>query len=89
MPRPVLQASRPSQTMATIGPLSMSALVSILLFLLSCSLTCDETLKEWLVGEVGVVLLKVLLGWGDHLDGNHLVASLLEARDDVADEAAL
>ena len=75
--------------MATIGPLSISVLISISLFLVYCSPTCDETLEERLVGEVFVVLLKVLLGWGDHLDSNHLVASLLEALDDVANQATL
>jgi hypothetical protein len=35
------------------------------------------------------VLLQVLLAGADHLDGHELVAALLEAGDDVADEAAL
>jgi len=35
------------------------------------------------------VLLEVFLAWADHLGRNHLVASLLESRDDVADEASL
>jgi hypothetical protein len=33
--------------------------------------------------------LEVLLGGGDHLQGNELVSSLLEAADDVADESTL
>lgn len=35
------------------------------------------------------MLLEVLLGWGDELDGGELEATLLEARDDLADEATL
>lgn len=35
------------------------------------------------------MLLEVLLGRGDELDGSELEAAVLEARDDGADEAAL
>lgn len=49
----------------------------------------DQTLEEGLVRQVGVVLLEVLLGGSDELDGDELVAALLEAGDDCADEAAL
>jgi hypothetical protein len=35
------------------------------------------------------VLLEVLLGGGDELDGCELEAAVLEARDDGADETAL
>jgi hypothetical protein len=35
------------------------------------------------------VLLEVLLGGGDHLQGNELVAALLESLNDIADEATL
>jgi hypothetical protein len=35
------------------------------------------------------VLLKVLLGGGDELDGGKLEATVLETRDDGANEAAL
>lgn len=35
------------------------------------------------------MLLEVLLGGGDDLDGGELVALLFEAGDDVADEATL
>jgi|TARA_R110002003_G_scaffold145_11_gene13433 hypothetical protein len=35
------------------------------------------------------VLLEVLLGGGDELDGGELEAAVLEAGDDGADEAAL
>lgn len=35
------------------------------------------------------MLLEVLLGGGDELDGNELEAAVLEARDDGADQAAL
>lgn len=36
-----------------------------------------------------VVLLSVLLGGADELHGSELVAALLEAADDVGDEATL
>jgi hypothetical protein len=36
--------------------------------------TGNETLEERLLGEVGVVLLEVLLGGGDELDGDELEA---------------
>jgi hypothetical protein len=51
--------------------------------------TGDETLEERLVLQVLVVLLKVLLSGSDELDGGELVATLLEAADDLADEATL
>lgn len=35
------------------------------------------------------MLLEVFLGGRNHLQGNELVSSLLEAADDVADESAL
>lgn len=35
------------------------------------------------------MLLEVLFAWADHLSGNHLVPSLLESGDDVADESSL
>ena len=35
------------------------------------------------------MLLEVLLGGSDHLDGDELEAALFEAGDDVADEATL
>jgi hypothetical protein len=35
------------------------------------------------------VVLEVLLGGGDELDGGELEAALLEAGDDVADQATL
>lgn len=69
--RPVLTASRPSQTMAQMGPLSMSvrvdAAVSLALFskrrthsgALGCH-TGNEALVEGFVGQVFVVLLEVL-----------------------------
>jgi len=49
----------------------------------------DKALEERLVGEVLVVLLEVLLGRRDHLQGDQLVATLLETLDDVANKAAL
>lgn len=36
--------------------------------------TGNETLEEGLLAQVGVVLLEVLLGGGDELDGNELEA---------------
>ena len=48
----------------------------------------DESREEGLLGEVLVVLLKVLLGGGGKLDGGKLEATALEARDDGADETA-
>ena len=52
-------------------------------------LTGDETLEEGLASEVSVVLLEVLLGGGGELHGNELEATVLEARDDGANQAAL
>lgn len=49
----------------------------------------DKTGEEWLVGEVRVVLLEVLLAGGHELDGDELVATLLEASDDGTNEATL
>lgn len=39
----------------------------------------DETWEERLGGEIGIVLLEVLLGSVNHLEGDNLVASLLES----------
>ena len=55
----------------------------------SRKLTGDETLEEGLAGEVGVVLLKVLLAGAAELHGNELEATVLEARDDGANESTL
>ena len=67
-------------------------------------LTGDEALEERLVREVLVVLLEVLLGGRDHLDGDELVTkdissrllilrvsvpSLLETADDIANKSTL
>lgn len=49
----------------------------------------DERGEEGLGREVGVVLLEVLLGGSSELEGDELEAALLEAGDDLADEAAL
>lgn len=46
----------------------------------------DERGEEGLVLEVGVVLLKLLLGGLVKLEGDELEATLLEAADDLADE---
>lgn len=52
-------------------------------------LTGDETLEEGLASEVSVVLLEVLLAGGGQLHGNELEATVLEARDDGANESTL
>lgn len=49
----------------------------------------DEASEEGLVLEVGIVLLEVLLAGGDELDGSKLVAAVLEAGDDGANESTL
>ena len=49
----------------------------------------DESGEELLAGEVGVVLLEVLLGGGAQLHGEQLETLGLEAGDDVADDAPL
>lgn len=36
--------------------------------------TAEQTREERLIGEVGIVLLELLLGGSDQLDGNQLVA---------------
>lgn len=38
------------------------------------SRTGDKSLEEGLVREIGIVLLKVLLGWRDELQSNKLVS---------------
>lgn len=35
-------------------------------------LTGDKALEKWLGGEIGIVGLKVLLGWGHKLHGSKL-----------------
>jgi len=52
-------------------------------------LTGDETLEEGLGGEISVVSLEVLLAGGGELHGNELEATVLEARDDGANESTL
>ena len=49
----------------------------------------NQSREEGLVGEIGIVLLEVLLGGGGELDGGKLEATGLEAGDDGADEATL
>lgn len=49
----------------------------------------DESWEEWLGGEVGIVLLEVLLARADKLDGSELESARLETRDDGADESTL
>jgi hypothetical protein len=51
--------------------------------------TGNQAVEEGLASKVLVVLLKVLLGRGDELDGSELEATVLEARDDGANEATL
>jgi hypothetical protein len=52
-------------------------------------LTLDQAGEEGLAGEIGVVLLEVLLAGSGHLDANKLESTLLEAGDDGADQATL
>lgn len=77
--------------MAQIGPEPMSDnCQSLCVASLSLGLhTGDQALEERLGAQVLVVLLEVLLGWGDELDGSELEATLLKAGDDVADESTL
>jgi hypothetical protein len=49
----------------------------------------DEAGEEGLGAQVGVVLLKEGLLGGDELHGSELVAAVLEAGDDGANESAL
>jgi len=49
----------------------------------------DQTSEERLVAEVSVVLLEVLLAGGGELNGSHLEALRLEARDDGANQTPL
>ena len=51
--------------------------------------TGNEAGEEGLAGEVGIVLLEVLLRGSDELDGGELEAAVLEAGDDGTDQAAL
>ena len=48
----------------------------------------DEASEEGLGGEVGVVLLEVLLAGRRHFESDELEALLLKASDDLADKAA-
>jgi hypothetical protein len=52
-------------------------------------LTGNKTLEEGLGGEISVVSLEVLLAGGGELHGNELEATVLEARDDGANESTL
>ncbi len=65
--RPVLQASRPSQTMATMGPLSMSVSLASAPDSMESYLTSDETLEERLLLKILIMRLEMLLGGRDHL----------------------
>ena len=51
--------------------------------------TGNQAGEEGLVAQVGVVLLEVLLGGSDELDGGELEAAVLEAGDDGANKATL
>ena len=78
-PRPVLTASRPSQTIAQMGPLSMSVALAVnsvaeRFSRVQVELTGDKALEEGLVREVFVMLLKVLLARADELHGDKLEA---------------
>lgn len=41
--------------------------------------TGDESVEEWLAGEISIVGLEVLLGGSDELHGNELESSLKSA----------
>ena len=76
--RPVLTASRPSQTIATIGPLNMSTdhqRLPSTLDPMASQRTSDEALEEGLIAQVFVMFFQMLLGGGDHFDGGELVAT--------------
>lgn len=49
----------------------------------------DKTSKEWLVGEISIVLLEVLLSRAAELDASKLVTTSLKSADDWADESTL
>jgi hypothetical protein len=51
--------------------------------------TGNETREEGLAAQVLIMLLEVLLGGGDELDADELEATVLEARDNWADESTL
>lgn len=77
--RPVLTASRPSQTMATMGPLNMSESISIgsvrhRKARVVERLTGNETGEERLLGEIGIVLLEELTRRRDQLQSGELEA---------------
>jgi hypothetical protein len=64
--------------MAQIGPLSMTVFDcqhnTVTIDQTDC-LTCDETLEEWLLGEIFVVLFEMLFGWRYELDSSKLEAA--------------
>ena len=87
-----MTASRPSQTIAQTGPEPMSNMVSVGVVAdeaIDGAHTGNQTGEEGLAGQVGIVLLQVLLGGSHKLDGGELEAAVLEAGDDGADQAAL
>lgn len=40
--------------------------------------TCDKALEERLLGKIGIVVLEMLLGWGDELQSNQLVSACVQ-----------
>lgn len=78
--RPVLTASRPSQTIAQMGPLSMSRENEYELhssnvgFYRVWVLTGDEAFVEGLAGQVLIVLLEVLFRRADELHSYELIS---------------
>lgn len=69
-----------------MGPLNMSRLdllaqlsIGTLGYIDDIGLTGNEALEERLGGQVGIVGLKVLLGWGHKLDGSELVSADVSA----------
>jgi adenylylsulfate kinase-like enzyme len=75
--RPTLQASRPSQTIAQMGPLSMSGVMCLAQAISGWQTwrrTSNKTLEKGFVREIFVVLLKMLFRRRDQLHRNEFVA---------------
>ena len=90
IPRPVLAASRPSHTMATMGPLFMSTACqgSGRNWWGAAMPTLNESGEEGLILEVLVVLLEVRLAGRGHLQGDQLVPALVSPVNTAAADGA-
>jgi len=49
----------------------------------------DEAIEEWFIGQISVMLLQVLLGWGHELDGSKLIPAVLKSADDGPNKTTL